>query len=71
MLSPFVFVIFKKHGNDVTSTRKLGNKNNDCKFSKSKPHCVYICQHDDPLLHVYESPIPVVGESKLWLSFLR
>ena len=41
---------------------------NGFKFSKSKPRCVHFCQlrkqHDDPVLHLYESPIPVVEESK-------
>ena len=38
------------------------------KFSKTKTQCVHFCQlrkqHDDPLLHLYGSPIPVVEESK-------
>ena len=38
------------------------------KFSKSKTQCVHFCQlckqHDDPVLHLYGSPIPVVEESK-------
>ena len=37
-------------------------------FSKSKTCCVHFCQlrkqHDDPVLHLYGSPIPVVEESK-------
>ena len=37
-------------------------------FSKSKTQCVHFCQlrkqHDDPVLHLYGSPIPVVEESK-------
>ena len=41
---------------------------NGFKFSKSKTQCVYFCQlckqHDDPVLHLYGSPIPVVEESK-------
>ena len=41
---------------------------NDFKFSKSKTQCVHFCQlrkqHDDPVLHLYGSPIPVVEESK-------
>ena len=41
---------------------------NGFKFSKSKTQCVHFCQlrkqHDDPVLHVYGSPIPVVEESK-------
>ena len=41
---------------------------NGFKFSKSKTQCVHICQlrkqHDDPVLHLYGSPIPVVEESK-------
>ena len=43
---------------------------NGFKFSKSKTQCVHFCQlrkqHDDPVLHLYGSPIPVVedpGES--------
>ena len=38
------------------------------KFFKSKTQCVHFCQlrkqHDDPVLHLYGSPIPVVEESK-------
>ena len=41
---------------------------NGFKFSKSKTHCVHFCQlrkqHDDPVLHLYGSPIPVVEEFK-------
>ena len=41
---------------------------NGFKFSKSKVQCVHFChlrkQHDDPVLHLYGSPIPVVEESK-------
>ena len=41
---------------------------NGLKFSKSKTQCVHFCQlrkqHDDPVLHFYGSPIPVVEESK-------
>ena len=37
-------------------------------FSKSKTQCVHFyqlrIQHDDPVLHLYGSPIPVVKESK-------
>ena len=40
---------------------------NGFKFSKSKTQCVHFCQlrkqHDDPGLHIYGSPIPVVEES--------
>ena len=36
--------------------------------TKSKTQCVHFCQlrkqHDDPVLHLYGSPIPVVVESK-------
>ena len=47
---------------------------NGFKFSKSKTQCVHFCQcrkqHDDPVLHLYGSPIPVVEESKfLGISF--
>ena len=42
--------------------------NNGFKFSKSKTQCVHFCQlrkqHDDPVLHLYGSPIPDVEESK-------
>ena len=42
---------------------------NSFKFSKSKAQCVHFCQlrkqHDDPVLHLYGSLIPVVEESKL------
>ena len=38
------------------------------KFSKSKTQCVHFCQlrkqHDDPVLTLYGSPIPVVQEYK-------
>ena len=41
---------------------------NGLKFSKSKTQFVYFCQlrkqHEDPVLHLYGSPIPVVEESK-------
>ena len=41
---------------------------NGFKVSKSKTQCVHFCQlrkqHDDPVLHLYGSPIPVVEESK-------
>ena len=41
---------------------------NGFKFSKSKTQCVHFCQlrkqHDDPVLHLYGSPIPVIEESK-------
>ena len=41
---------------------------NGFKFSKSKTQFVHFCQlrkqHDDPALHIYGSPIPVVEESK-------
>ena len=41
---------------------------NGFKFSKRKTQCVHFCQlrkqHDDPVLHLYGSPIPVVEESK-------
>ena len=41
---------------------------NGFKFYKSKTQCVHYChlrkQHDDPVLHLYGSPIPVVEEFK-------
>ena len=41
---------------------------NGFNFSKSKTKCVHFCQlrkqHDDLVLHLYGSPIPVVEESK-------
>ena len=38
---------------------------NGFKFSKSKTQCVHFCQlRNDPVLHLYGSPIPVVEESK-------
>ena len=41
---------------------------NGFKFSKSKTQCVHFCQlrkqHDDPVLHLYGSPITAVEESK-------
>ena len=43
-------------------------KSNGFKFSKSKTQCVNFClvrkHHDDHVLHLYGSPIPVVEESK-------
>ena len=40
---------------------------NGFKFSISKTQCVHFCQlrkqHDDPVLHLYGSPIPVVEDS--------
>ena len=49
---------------------------NGFKFSKSKTQCVHFCQlrkqHDDPFIHLYGSPIPVVEESKfLGILFYR
>ena len=42
--------------------------NNGFKFSKSKTQCVHFCKlrriHNDPVLYLYGSPIPVVEESK-------
>ena len=42
--------------------------NNGFKFSKSKTQCVHFCQlrkqHEDPVLTLYGSPIPVVQEYK-------
>ena len=41
---------------------------NGFKFSKSKTQCVHFCKlrkvHNDPVLYLYGSPIPVVEESK-------
>ena len=41
---------------------------NGVKFSKSKTQCVHFCKlrkvHNDPVLYLYGSPIPVVEESK-------
>ena len=41
---------------------------NGFKFSKTKTQCVQFCQlrglHPDPVLNIYGSPIPVVGEAK-------
>ena len=41
---------------------------NGFKFSKSKTQCVHFCQqrkiHNDPVLYIYGSQIPVVAESK-------
>ena len=41
---------------------------NGFKFSRSKTQCVHFCQlrkqYDDPVLHLYGSPIPVVEEFK-------
>ena len=67
-------VYSKELERDVTTTAINLNKienwatSNGYKFSKSKPQCVHFCQlrkqHDDPVLHLYGSPIPVVKESK-------
>ena len=42
--------------------------NNGFKFSKSKTQCVLFCKlrkvHNDPVLYLYGSPIPVVEEPK-------
>ena len=42
--------------------------NNGLKFSKSKTQCVHFCQlrkqHEDPVLTLYGSPIPIVQEYK-------
>ena len=42
--------------------------NNGFKFSKSKTQCVHFCKlrriHNDPVLYLYGSPIPVVEETK-------
>ena len=42
--------------------------NNGFKFSKSKTQCVHFCKlgriHNDPVLYLYGSPIPVVEHSK-------
>ena len=42
--------------------------NDGFKFSKSKTQCVHFCQlhrqHDNPVIHLYGSPIPVFEESK-------
>ena len=47
---------------------------NGFKFSKSKTQYVHFCQlrkqHDDPVLHLYGSPIPVVEESKFLGIFI-
>ena len=45
-------------------------RSNGFMFSKSKTQCAHFCQlrkqHDDPVLHLYGSPIPVVEESKFF-----
>ena len=47
--------------------------NNGFKFSKSKTQCVHFFQlrkqHDDPVLHLYGSPIPVVEKNLNSLAF--
>ena len=54
----------------LRSLNKIENwpTSNGLKFSKSKTQCVHFCQlskqHDDPVLNLYGSPIPVVEESK-------
>ena len=55
---------------DQQNLNKIENwaTSNGLKFSKSKTQCVHFCQlrkqHDDPVLHLYGLPIPVVEESK-------
>ena len=48
--------------------------NNGFKFYKSKTQCVHFCKlrriHNDPVLYLYGSPIPVVEESKISWSNL-
>ena len=43
---------------------------NGVQFYKSKTQCVHFCQlrkqHDDPVLHLYGSPVPVLEESKFF-----
>ena len=62
----------------LSNLNKIENlaTSNGFKFSKSKTQCVHFCQlsnqHDDPVLHLYGSPIPVVEESIfLGISFDR
>ena len=65
----FVIVVFPVHTH-LLFLNKIENwaTSNGFKFSKSKTQCVHFCQlckqHDDPVLHLYGSPIPVVEESK-------
>ena len=69
--SPPVSVIAQKAWRQLQQNlNKIENwaTSNGFKFSKSKTRCVHFCQlrkqHDDPVLHLYGSPIPVVEESK-------
>ena len=65
----------KKKGEEIKKKEWVKGEEEPTKkkknFSKSKTQCVRFCQlhkqHDDPVLHLYGSPIPVVEESK----FLR
>ena len=54
--------------NKIGIRLKIGQQAMALKFSKLKKQCVHFCQlrkqHDDPVLHLYGSSIPVVEESK-------
>ena len=47
---------------------KIGQQAMGLSFPNQKTQCVHFCQlrkqHDDPVLHLYGSPIPVVEESE-------
>ena len=65
----FVIVVFPDHTH-LLFLNKIESwaTSNGFKCSKSKTQSVHFCQlhkqHDDPVLHSYGSPIPVVEESK-------
>ena len=70
MLMTSVSVIAQKAwGRLSVNCNKVENwaTGNGFKFSKSKTQCVHFCQlrkqHDDPVLHLYGSPVPVVEGS--------
>ena len=75
MLTTSVSVIAQKAWRQLNCKLQLNlNKienwatSNGFKFSKSKTQCIHFCQlrkqHDDLVLHLYGSPIPVVEESE-------
>ena len=54
--------------NKIWIRLKIGQQAMALSFPNQKLQCVHFCQlrkqHDDPVLHLYGSPIPVVEESK-------
>ena len=72
----FVFVIYRSKGMGTNERQLQQHFNkienwatcNGFNFSKSETQCLHFCQlckqHDDPVLYLYRSPIPVIEESK-------